>query len=400
MSLCGLPHIARAQDDYDLEGTRWNGLSSFLNTVRDVGVRAQMPAKEVDLRTLSPSDALLLLQPTRHLPNASLSEFMRDGGRVAVFDDYGAGDAFLTAFGISRDEAIAKDAPRLRGNPNLPVARTAQPHPLNEGVGALVANHPTALQHRALQPIFAFDDSGRALLLAGQVGEGRLLVCGDPSVLINNMLQFRGNRRFAENLVRYLNPMGEGQLIIVGPNTRLAGHYGRATGDHPLEDLQVFFENLATTRLDGWALHLLAFIILFSSLWAGYLALPRRSPYQAQLLLPSAPHFGGTVGHRQFYAHGDRDQRAPLLTLKHEVEMALIERLDLQPGALLRDVLHHLEKRGVPADVVGRTRALFVGLDRLETQGGHKSRHISVNTLQQAVHQARTALEEIDRAMG
>ncbi|MDH5491251.1 MAG: hypothetical protein OEY14_04805, partial [Myxococcales bacterium] len=149
-------------------------------------------------------DSLLIVYPTRALPASGLSEFLGRGGRIALADDYGSGESLLRVYGITRRPGVRGDPATLRSNPGLPVARAAIQHPLTEGVGTLVTNHPAILEHAELRPIFALEGDADGLLLTGAVGEGRLLALSDPSVLINNMLEFRGNRRFARNLLRYL----------------------------------------------------------------------------------------------------------------------------------------------------------------------------------------------------
>ena len=48
-------------------------------------------------------------------------------------------------------------------------------------------------------------DSGSTVLLAvaGQVANGQLLAVGDPSIVMNSMLRYAGNKTFARQLVHY-----------------------------------------------------------------------------------------------------------------------------------------------------------------------------------------------------
>src|SRR5690606_20633598 len=129
-------------------------------------------------------------------------------------------------------------------------------HPLTEGVRALVTNHPAVVHHPDLEPIFSFGERD-AVVLAGAVGAGRLVTIGDPSVLINNMLELRGNQRFAENLVDYLAER-RGRLFVITPDAQLVGRYGEPGADRPLHDLRALLERAAAAELPEGALRIVA----------------------------------------------------------------------------------------------------------------------------------------------
>jgi hypothetical protein len=85
-------------------------------------------------------------------------------------------------------------------------------------------------------PVFSVGDPPEAVVLAGAVSSGRLIVLGDPSVLINNMMQFRGNKRFALNLLQYLTSNGgSGKVYLMLPEATLHGRFGTLNADRPLE---------------------------------------------------------------------------------------------------------------------------------------------------------------------
>jgi hypothetical protein len=173
--------LARAQGDYDPRSSEWHGLGQLLAIAEEVGAIVETPDR-LDVGTLRPDDALLVVYPTRELPVAGLAGFLRAGGRLALADDFGQGDDLLNLYRISRQEPTAVDAPRLRGNQDLLVASPGDPHILTDGVSAVVANHPQTVYHAELQPILAFGRRpGNAVVLAGAVGEGRLVAIADPS---------------------------------------------------------------------------------------------------------------------------------------------------------------------------------------------------------------------------
>ena len=95
-------------------------------------------------------------------------------------------------------------------------------HPTVENVERLVTNHPTGLRHPKMGPVLrirGIDEPEVVLALAGELDEaplGKLFAMGDPSVLINQMLRYPGNRAFATGLIHYLAPE-------VGGDTRDGG---------------------------------------------------------------------------------------------------------------------------------------------------------------------------------
>src|SRR5690606_25229827 len=142
--LAAWPATAAAAPDYGFDNAQWNGLTRFVALAREV-VPVDLPER-LDVGALQPTDGVVLLAPSGPLPVSSLADFMRAGGRVALIDDDGAGDALLALYRMTREPANTEAAPKLRSNPNLPAATAANArHPLADGVGILVANHPMEL---------------------------------------------------------------------------------------------------------------------------------------------------------------------------------------------------------------------------------------------------------------
>jgi hypothetical protein len=350
--------------DYAVASDAWNGLSSLRAILENSSDRVEI-ADRFDLGTLTPIDALLIVHPRAPLPAAPLTAFLRDGGRIALCDDFGAADSLLTPFEIGRDAPDGRRAPQLRGNPQLLVARPRGGHRLTRGVSALVTNHPAMVYHRELSPLFELG-AGEAVVLAGAVGEGRLVTVGDPSVLINNMLEFGGNRRFAENLAAYLDEGRGGRLVLVPPDGRLVGRYGEPGADRPFHDLRSMLESAAHLEVPAPALRIFALaLVALAALWAAG-ALPRSTPYRADRMFPPPPTAGGFLGRVAFFAEGQRNLLAPLLRYKRELEEALLAHLDLDGTILLPDVIAALRERGWQRADIEAMRSLLLELDRLE----------------------------------
>ena len=359
--------MARAQAetgvDFDPTSTGWNGLSGLLEVAREVDVSLEI-VDRLDVGTLQSADAVLLISPAAELPAAGLTEFMRAGGRVALADDFAEGDSLLRTFRIGRGRPNRAGAMQLRGNEELLIARPASPHPLTEGVSALVTNHAQVVYHQDLEPIFSFGPHD-AVVLAGAVGSGRLVTIGDSSVLINNMLELRGNRRFAANLLAYLHGDTEGRVILVPPTAVVVGRFGEPGADRPLHDLRALIERLSAVTLPPMALRIagasLAAILLV--LAAGLL--PRRSPYVGASMFARDPVPGGFVGRVAWFAAHRTNLVEPLMVYKLELETELHRRLGLVGRATLSDVAEAMKARRMSSEEVGRARMLLVELHEL-----------------------------------
>ncbi len=366
LACLGATGKAAAQRDFDPGSTAWNGLSEFVQQAGDAEIRLDTPER-LDVGELSPSDAIVLVHPDRELPIASLSAFLRAGGRVVLADDFGEGERFLASFGITR--GLPADPPRtIRGNPSLPVATAVGRHPLTEGVTTAVANHASALRHPELTPLLAFDDEGRdGLLLTGAVERGRLVALADSSVLINNMLEFDGNRRLAANLLEYLGAEGDGRVILVTPGVPVVGRFGGAPGA-PLDRLRDALSDLAGADLPPMALTLLALIVVSLLTVFTVSSLPRRSPYTAARLWGPEPVGGGFVGRVAYFGKRPKQLVHPALVYGYELEAELRRTLFRDRGQRDRtvaEVVTAARQRGLPGSDVQALRDLLATLARL-----------------------------------
>lgn len=351
--LVGWSAVAEAQRDFAPDNAEWNGLSELLAVAAEHGVQLEV-VERLDVGTLGPSAALLVVGPQHEPTIDGLSALLRAGARIALADDHGATAEVLRAFRIDRHTPSGRGELALRGNDALLVARPIGPHALSLRVDALVTNHPMAIHHGELEPIFAFGESD-ALVLAGAVGTGRLVVISDPSVLINNMLELGGNRRFAANLLRYLAGItpgvsGDGpvrQVLLVPPDAPVVGRYGEPGADRPLYDLRSFLQRLGAVEIPGVGLRVLGAMLVLVFLLVASGALPRGSPYGARGMFPPAVNYGGMAGRIAWYGRPSADQLDPLLTYRVELEAELFRRLGLPASPEPDAVAGALVRRGV-----------------------------------------------------
>lgn len=342
----------------DPQGEDWEGLSQLVHMARaEFGPEQVVVTQHVDLGTLGREDALLMIHPTRALDVEELSMFMRAGGRIALLDDYGTGDALASHFGIRRVPLPERPSEMLRGNPSFAIAEPAGAHPAVHDVSRVVTNHATGLEHPGLSPLLVIHGDREPdvlLAVAGAVGQGRLLVVGDASVGINGMLRYPGNRELCQDVLRYSledDAWGKrgGKLYVLTNGFEMSGAYGTDSrlGASAAAARRALVEGFEVLRRDGMppaAAYVAAIAIgLLVIVWTG----GRAGKTHRQVVprfarpIPVGEH-GGIAGHAaEVGARGASRLRA-VLELKSALEEDLTTRLGLQrmptPDALAAKV--------------------------------------------------------------
>lgn len=274
------PTDARASA-FDVNDTSWEGCSQLLEVAREALGSADVLAVGVlDWTLVNPEDGVLALYPLRVLDAESSAAFMKEGGRLAIIDDYGNGEEVLRRFHIDRIAPPTRPALALRNRPALAIAEpvidtvgghSVGPHPVVTYVERLVLNHPTGLRHPNLSPVMKIRSIGEPdviVAVAGQVGRGRLFAMSDPSALTNQMLRYPGNRAFVKGLVKYLvDDDGQfrrgGRLWIIANRFDEEGTFGgqptvgKEIGDR-LKALSGALEDARQSGFPGWVMVILA----------------------------------------------------------------------------------------------------------------------------------------------
>jgi len=191
---------SRPSQDYDPNNHLWNGLSEFMDIVSSAPLHARF-VRSISSSDLKKTDVLFLLYPTRTLPVELLSAFVRRGGRLILADDFGRSDRFLHHLGISKIAIV--DVPtefRYLGRSQILYARRRSTKVLATRSDHVVTNHPKGLDGPG---DVLYDIAGRPLVLSRTIGKGRVLILGDPSLFINNMLAFPSNRSFVQGITQW-----------------------------------------------------------------------------------------------------------------------------------------------------------------------------------------------------
>ncbi|OJY31510.1 MAG: hypothetical protein BGO98_15885 [Myxococcales bacterium 68-20] len=367
---------------FDLAGSDWEGGTELVRLARaELGTARVVATTQVDFAELTPDDGLLLLYPERALDVGELTKFMHAGGRVIMLDDFGRGESLLTTFGMKRVPSPRHPAESLRNNPQLALAEPASAHPVVADVNRVVTNHPTGLSHPDLSPVLkihaASGEADVTVAVAGAVGQGRLLAVGDPSVVMNSMLRYSGNKAFARGLARYAvdsDAWGKrgGRLFIASGNFEQKGSYG---GDQnaltelfrDLKDLldQIRKEGLPSILAWSASIALGLALVVWVGSRAGRLHKPivprfvRRVPAVAQ---------GGVAGHAAVIGAPQTTRVLAVLELKSALEEQLTTLLGLSKVPGHQDLLDQISARGLlDAEGLHTLRRLLLRMSNVET---------------------------------
>jgi hypothetical protein len=163
----------------------------------------------------------------------------------------------------------------LRDNPDFAIAEPSDTsQPLMHGVERIVTNHATGLfDPRVTNVLTVRAKSGADVPLAVALssGDGRMAAIGDPSIFMNSMLRYPGNRELAKNLASYLTQgPGESRVFVVIKNFAEVGSFGgERTPEHALlATLQRLRGSVAREGLPTWVVYWLSFVATtFIVLW-------------------------------------------------------------------------------------------------------------------------------------
>jgi hypothetical protein len=388
-------NLVRAEE-LNVQRRAWNGLSELLAIARSKG--AVLTPAQLDASQLEASDALLIVHPTAPLPIPELAKFLRKGGRLAVADDFGTGRALFAAFGMGVHLPNRASSRSLRDNPQLLIATPLVGHALADGADALVTNHPQVVYHPDLRPVFALSGSRGAIVLSGAVGKGRLVAISDASVLINNMLEFPGNRAFARNLLHFLRASPSTRLYIAGSDTLWMSGFRHLTTGNPLARLAAALAQLARPQLPALAVLALSIVLAAVLLAAAATALPKRSAYARRAYLRTPECVAGMAGRVGYYAGAERSYLGPLLVLKLEVERRLVARLHSQGQPHRDQVLEGLRAAGWSEDQVRELADFMQGVDRLQDASVGTEMRVSGRQFSELVASGRRILVDLDVA--
>ena len=360
------PPLAKAAA-FEVKDTSWEGCSALLELGRaELGEGQVVPLSHLDWSALEPEDALFIMHPDHAPSSDKLAAFLAKGGRVAVIDDFGAGDQILARFQIERVPAPSRPFSMLRNNPSLAIAEPAREagegiavHATVQDVERLVTNHPTGLRNSKLTPVLTIRASGEPdvlLALAGNFGtppRGKLLAMGDPSVFINEMLRYPGNRAFAVGLFRYLSQGSKGRVYVVANQFAESGAYPGLEGwrselAERFEGVEQMLRRLASEGFAGGAGLALAGLLAFGvGLWTTSVA---SRPYRRRMPSFARPvplvAQGGLAGRAAVLSAPTTPRALVVLELKNALQEGLSHELGFAEPRSPAQLLDALKERG------------------------------------------------------
>jgi hypothetical protein len=372
-----------ARAAYDRTSSDWDGLSDFVQLAKDEAGAANVVASgSIDYSALTPQDAVVLLHPEGSLDVESLSRFLREGGRVVLFDDFGSGDELLKHFQIQRIALPAHPALELRHNPALAIAEPAD-HQTVHGVSRVVLNHASGVSHKELSPLLfvrsADDDEKTYVALAGAVEKGHLLVVSDSSVPINGMLRFPGNKTFVRNVLHYAytgvgDVTAKGKIHIVSGAFEQSGTYGDASdAQSAFGKLKFVGDALRDFKRDGFP-PLVAYLAAgFGALALGFWVWTRASRVHRAATpryvkaIPLAVQ-GGVAGHAALIAAKGTMRSLAVLEIKTSLEEELCAALEIEHAPAPSELAHRAVAANLLTDGTARTlRQLLAYMGQVET---------------------------------
>jgi hypothetical protein len=382
MVLAFLTLVTRARAaPFDLTGSDWEGCAELVLLARsELGSTRVVVTGQVDFHELGPDDGLLLLYPEKTLDVDELSKFMRAGGRVVMLDDFGRGDSLLQHFGMERVASPRRPAEFLRNNPQLALAEPASAHPVVSDVSRVVTNHPTGLSHPDLSPVLKIRGNGEddvVVAVAGAVGKGRLLAVGDPSIVMNSMLRYGGNKAFARGLVRYAvdhDSWGKrgGRLFIASGAFEQKGAFGdeSSSWNDWMRGLREALETMRHEGLPSAVAYALACALgLALVVWVGSRAGRLHKPVTPRFVRKTpAVAQGGVAGHAAVIAAPQTSRVLAVLELKSALEEQLTSLLGLPKVPGHTELMAQVSGRGLlDAEGVVALRHVLLRMSNVET---------------------------------
>jgi hypothetical protein len=372
--------------------------------------------RQLEWDRLEPADSLIVIHPTRTLDFDQASAFLDGGGRLALLDDHGRGAALLTRFRIHRKSAPSDPEVVLRDNPQLAVAvpagelddeshePTAGRHPILADVDQVVTNHPTVLwpdPKVELTPLLELprrQGPGALIALLGVIGDtercepketptskrcGRLFALSDPSVFINLMLRYPGNRAFATGLLEYLaqddaKPRGK-LLIVINDFAQSGALQGVGQEDWLEKRLNALRERVDEVRAKGLpesATSLIAALACLLVAALGWQSLSRSVQQRPGFTHSTAlVAMGGPVGRAAVLAAPTTHPALVVIELKTALEESLRHQLHLEPTASSTAILEAVQQtRLLDARGSAKLKQMFTEMNRAESSLHRQSR--------------------------
>jgi hypothetical protein len=227
--------------DFSIFNPGWNGtsdlavstykLGKFSPTfeVRSTGTEMQVAQIGFDKIKLDPiGSALVEIGPSVAFSDSDgniVGNFVKQGGRLLLADDFGTGNSLLIKMGASSriSGKLVMDL-AFDKKPQFPVCFDLRQSPLTSNVSSVLLNYPSSLiidastttpvANTSIASWLDTDNNGERSLeeLSGpfvvmaeeKLGNGTIILLSDPSVLINGMGKYLNNSILKQNILSEL----------------------------------------------------------------------------------------------------------------------------------------------------------------------------------------------------
>jgi len=223
-------------EDFGLHSDRWTGLSSV---AEELDTEAVWSLSELE-RQVEPTTLLLVpRKPVTRKDVSGLASFVEAGGTLVLMDDFGYGNDLLSGLGLDMTLADGEllDPVLCEKNENMPLATIADPE-AKDGSLVLQLNHATWLETGEGVEVlgassrFSFGDVDHSgirdhgepagplpVAASCAMGDGRVVVVADCSILINGMVGMEDNLEF-------LSGFADGPVLVAATHLPDSGADG------------------------------------------------------------------------------------------------------------------------------------------------------------------------------
>jgi len=241
LGLSLLAPILSTTEDFSIYNTGWNGTSDLAVTVYRSGrmiPTLAISSTDSDLTVLHlplnqfeldpAASSLIIIGPSKLFSVAEgelVGEFVRNGGKLLLADDFGTGNTLLKAMNAtSRFSRYLLMDLAFEKQPEFSVCFDLSPDSnVTAGVTTFLMNYPSTIDVGVNTSVIAWssvasykdiygdhlrnwsDPRGPFPIIAiEKLGLGEILLMSDPSILINGMLRQADNEALANNTMLYL----------------------------------------------------------------------------------------------------------------------------------------------------------------------------------------------------
>jgi hypothetical protein len=206
--------------------TAWDGTADLRSLAETTETETHLAQNTSAYSDPLPETTVALIlapdQPYHPQETRRIEQFVRDGGTLIVADEQATPtNSLLTAIGADAriDGAPLRDERVYYRAPAAPLLRNLSTDPVMANVSALTLNHGSTVEPGTATVLartsgYAYRDTNTnqeldsaetvtdyPVVTSETVGQGRVIVLGDASLFINDMLERPGSHQFARNLL-------------------------------------------------------------------------------------------------------------------------------------------------------------------------------------------------------